>query len=164
MADKAVGLNIRKFREARGLLQRDLADRVGKNKNTISNWELGLRDPGADNLKKIAAALEISPSELIGHNDYVVQDSSFEVIVTDDSMAPEIKIGDRIRAVKSSSLSDGDIVVADLSDTYGAAPVIRSWTHIGDTAVLVPFNRDYPYTTETQFYVRGKAVELTRRI
>ena len=74
MADITVGMNIRKFREARGLLQKDLGDRIGKNKNTVSNWERGLRDPGADNLKKIAAALEISPAELIGHNEQVRQD------------------------------------------------------------------------------------------
>lgn len=164
MADKTVGANIRRFREARGMLQKDLGDRIGKNKNTISNWELGLRDPGADNLKKIAAALEISPSELIGHNDGVAQDNSFEVIVTDDSMAPEIQIGDKIRAVKESNLCDGDIVVADLQETKGAAPVIRAWLHIGDVAVLVPYNREYPYTTETDFFIRGKAIELTRRI
>ena len=164
MADKAVGANIRRFREARGMLQKDLADKVGKNKNTISNWELGRRDPGADNLRLLAAALEISPSELIGHNETVKQDNRFEIIVTDDSMEPDIKIGDRIKVLKTSRLNDGDIVVADLDDAPGFAPVVRRWVHIGDTAVLVPRNMEYPYATETEFSVRGKAVELVRKI
>ena len=164
MADITVGMNIRKFREARGLLQKDLGDRIGKNKNTVSNWERGLRDPGADNLKKIAAAVEISPSELIGHNDNVAQDNSFEVIVTDDSMKPDFMPGDRIRAVKSTDLHDGDIVVADLQEPFCFAPVIRSWLHIGNMTVLVPYNRQYPYTVESRFSVRGKVIELIRKI
>jgi SOS-response transcriptional repressor LexA len=108
--------------------------------------------------------LEISPSELIGHNEHVVQDNSFEVLVTDDSMEPDIKIGDKIRAIKSADLHDGDFVVADLASTPGSAPVVRQVMHIGNLFVLIPYNREYPYQTETEFKIRGKAVELVRKI
>lgn len=164
MADKTVGSNIRMFREARGLLQKDLAEKIGKKAGTVSNWELGLRDPGADNIKRIAAALEISPAELIGHNAHIMQDDCFELICSDESMIPVIEPGDLLTVSKSGKPCDGDIVVADLCDPEGTAPVVRMFASSGGSTFLIPLNRNFPYQTESKFTIRGKVTEFTRKL
>ena len=163
MSNKAVGDNIRFFREARGLLQKELAEMVGKKPGTISNWELGLRDPGANNIKLLAAALEISPSELIGHNPSVRQDSTFEIVCTDGSMLPEIRPGDRLVVSRTETPKDGDVVVASLRSTPNAAPVVRSLVMCSGISLLIPLHRVYPYEPESEFSIRGKVVELVRK-
>ena len=162
MANKAVGDNIRMFRKARGLTQKELAERIGKNKNTMNNWELGLRDPGTDNIKLIAAALEIPPAELIGHNDEVRQDDSFEVICTDNALLPDVRPGDRLIARRSIEPQDGDIVVGVLCGN--GETVVRVFVSAGGQKILLPINRDSPFTPETDFTVRGRVVQVVRKL
>lgn len=156
MADKTVGENIRRYREARGMLQKELAERIGKRAGTISNWELGLRDPGADNLKKIAQALEISPSELIGHNDDIKQDSTFEIIMPDDSMFPDIKAGDVLKVSKAIPPMTGDIVVAEVDHKA----IVRSLAYIGSSSILLPSDRQSDSVSD--FQIIGKVISATR--
>ena len=85
-----VGNNIRRVRMGRNLTQTDLGEMLGRNQRTISNWEKGLRDPGSDNIRSIADALDISPTELIGHNS-APDDTSFQSIAKEDDMYPEIQ-------------------------------------------------------------------------
>jgi transcriptional regulator with XRE-family HTH domain len=56
--------NMKRCREILGLSQMKLADRVGCSTTLIGNIEIGKRFPSAENLNKIAAALDIPPSEL----------------------------------------------------------------------------------------------------
>lgn len=160
MADKTVGENIRKYREARGMLQKELAEAVGKKAGTISNWELGLRDPGADNIKRIAQALAISPSELIGHNADVVQDSTFEVIAPDDSMYPDIRSGDVLTVSKAIPPMTGDIVLAEVNQNGKSKAVIRSLASVGKSKILLPLNREVDSISE--FTIIGKVITSTR--
>lgn len=60
-----IGKRIRKYREARGISQIQLAEKLGINNNRISNWEQGINRPDADILADICRALDISPSELL---------------------------------------------------------------------------------------------------
>lgn len=156
MADKTVGKNIRKFREARGMLQKELAERIGRKSGTVSNWELGLRDPGADNIKRIAQALEISPSELIGHNEDVVQDSTFEIIAPDNSMSPDIMAGDVLKVSKAIPPMTGDIVVAEVDHKA----IIRSLASVGSAFILLPNDRQSESVSD--FSIIGKVISSTR--
>ncbi len=54
------------WRERRGLLQHELADRVGCSKDTISLWERGQREPNALNVARLAEALQVSADVLLG--------------------------------------------------------------------------------------------------
>ena len=60
-----IGKRIRKYREARGISQVQLAEKLGISNNRVSNWEQGLNRPDADILADICRALEVSPSELL---------------------------------------------------------------------------------------------------
>lgn len=60
------GDRIKSAREARGLTQKDLGDRVNLNDKQIWRYENGLNAPGADALTDIAKALEVSLDYLVG--------------------------------------------------------------------------------------------------
>ena len=60
-----IGGRIRKYREERGLSQKDLAQSIGVSNSRVSNWEQGINRPDADILARICKALSISPSELL---------------------------------------------------------------------------------------------------
>lgn len=163
MASKTVGDNIRRLREARGMLQKELGAKVGKKSATISNWELGLRDPGGDNIKLLAAALEVSPSEIIGHNEDIMQDSTFEVIAKDDSMAPEIKPGDLLTVSKSGEPKSGDIVVAEVETESKKRTLIRKLFTAGASYVLMALNPSFtPFSGNIK--LKGKVTQIKRNL
>lgn len=60
-----IGKRIRKYREACGISQKQLAEKLGISNNRVSNWEQGINRPDADILADICRVLNISPSELL---------------------------------------------------------------------------------------------------
>jgi transcriptional regulator with XRE-family HTH domain len=60
----ALGLNVRKNREAREFTQEKLSEKSGLDPTYISDIERGLRNPGIKNVAKLAKALGLSTSEL----------------------------------------------------------------------------------------------------
>lgn len=60
------GARLQAAREARGLRRLDLAVRLGAgNDRDIYRWERGGRDPKLSTVLRLAAALEISPAQLV---------------------------------------------------------------------------------------------------
>lgn len=59
------GENLRQQRLAMGWTQQQLADRMGKTKNNISQYELGKREPNCDQLLAFSRLLGISTDELL---------------------------------------------------------------------------------------------------
>jgi transcriptional regulator with XRE-family HTH domain len=64
--------NMKRCRDILGLSQMKLADRVGCSTTLIGNIEIGKRFPSAENLNKIAAALDIPPSELFAEESAAI--------------------------------------------------------------------------------------------
>ena len=62
---KVLGQKIKRLRKERGLLQVDLAVRVGVSTGYIGSIEQGARTPSLKLLKKLARALKISPKDLL---------------------------------------------------------------------------------------------------
>ncbi len=60
-----IGGRIKKYREERGISQKELAKRIGATNSRISNWEQGINRPDADILAKLCFALSVSPSDLM---------------------------------------------------------------------------------------------------
>ncbi len=60
-----IGARIRKYREEKGLTQKQLADMISVSNARVSNWEQGINRPDADILADICRALNVSPSELL---------------------------------------------------------------------------------------------------
>ena len=60
----ALGLNVRRHREARKFTQEKLAEKSGLDATYISGLERGLRNPGIKNVAKLAKALGLTTAEL----------------------------------------------------------------------------------------------------
>ncbi len=60
-----IGARIRKYREEKGLSQKQFADMINVSNARVSNWEQGINRPDADILADICRALNVSPSELL---------------------------------------------------------------------------------------------------
>lgn len=66
-----IGVRIASVRVLRELRQVDLAEAIGVNDQTISNWEIGLRTPRADHLRALCHALDCSADYLLGMSDSI---------------------------------------------------------------------------------------------
>ena len=58
--------NIKNFRTFRGIKQQELADRLGKSKSVISNWERGENSPDVESCAQLCKILDVTPNELFG--------------------------------------------------------------------------------------------------
>ena len=64
-----VGVKLREYRLKRGLSQAELAQRAGKKRSAIGNYESGAREPDYDTLIALARALEVSVAQLLDEEE-----------------------------------------------------------------------------------------------
>ncbi len=62
----SIGKRIRKAREAVGVTQEELAERIGVSRSAVARWELGEIEPKLRNLIALATELDVSTDELLG--------------------------------------------------------------------------------------------------
>ncbi len=62
---QAIGLNIQKLRDQRGMAQVDLAAELDMNKNTVGGIERGEKDFRISTLISVCDALDASPSDIL---------------------------------------------------------------------------------------------------
>lgn len=56
---------IKRRREAAGLTQAELAEKVGVSEFTVQKWETGKRNPRVSYLRKAAVVLKCRPADLL---------------------------------------------------------------------------------------------------
>jgi transcriptional regulator with XRE-family HTH domain len=61
-----IGERLRRLRERRALRQEDLAALAGIGKNTVNRLEKNRTEPHMTTIRKLAEALDVDPSELVG--------------------------------------------------------------------------------------------------
>jgi transcriptional regulator with XRE-family HTH domain len=61
-----IGDKLKNLRVRRALTQQELADRASIRKNTVSRIERNEGEPHMSTLRKLAKALDVDPSELVG--------------------------------------------------------------------------------------------------
>jgi transcriptional regulator with XRE-family HTH domain len=66
---KLLAKNMKKYRQILGISQMALAERVGCSTTLIGNIEINKRFPSADNINRIARALEVSVADLFTENE-----------------------------------------------------------------------------------------------
>ena len=64
-----IGENIRRTRKYKGLTMKELGKAIGISEQGVGNYERGDREPSIDIINKIAAALDVSVTELIGASE-----------------------------------------------------------------------------------------------
>ncbi|WP_019849818.1 helix-turn-helix domain-containing protein [Desulfitobacterium sp. PCE1] len=78
-----VAENLRKYRERRGITQKQLANHLGVRDNTISSWEKGTNSIDISTLLNICNFLEISLDDIYGISDKKIS----PVELTEDELA-----------------------------------------------------------------------------
>jgi transcriptional regulator with XRE-family HTH domain len=61
-----IGDRLKTLRIRRALTQQELADRAGVSSNALNRIELNKAEPHMSTLRKLAKALDVDPSELLG--------------------------------------------------------------------------------------------------
>lgn len=64
--EKNIADKIRKLRLEKGLSQKEVAYLLGLSKNAFTNYELGIREPSLNTLKKICELFDVSADYLLG--------------------------------------------------------------------------------------------------
>ena len=154
-----IGNNIRRIRKSRNMTQTDLSELVGYNQRTVSNWEKGIHYPNPQTIRSIADALSIAPTEIIGHND-APTDTSFEVIVDNNDMHPEIQVGDTIKVSTTAKYKDADLVYVELNN---CKCIRRIYSHEGLISLLALDPQiGMGIYDESEINIVGKVVEIRR--
>jgi len=65
--------NIRRLRELRALSQRDLATQAKLSVTTVNRIEIGKRKPMPSTVRKLAAALGVTPEELLSRQPKLME-------------------------------------------------------------------------------------------
>lgn len=81
---KKIGVNIKKAREAKGISQLDLGEKVKASTAAISLYESGERKPGLEFLTQVAKILGVSLKELIEGYDKPLVFVSYRISDGDD--------------------------------------------------------------------------------
>ena len=85
-----IGEKIRAFREHRGMTQKQLGDACGIIEGSIRKYELGIRNPKAEQLKKIAAGLQVSDSVFYDFDISTVGDVAAMLFMLDNATDIEL--------------------------------------------------------------------------
>ena len=60
---------IHELRLMRGFTQQEVADRVNKSTNAVSNWELGNTSPPIDDLLELCKMFDVTPNQICGWDE-----------------------------------------------------------------------------------------------
>ena len=63
------GPRIQAARKAQGMTQKELAERLGVQNTTVSNWEKNLNKQDGDAIQRLCEILELTPNQLYGVED-----------------------------------------------------------------------------------------------
>lgn len=117
-----MNFDLKKFREAAGYTQQELAIRIGKSFRTIQSWERGVSYPNAEALCDLCDLFGIDPDTILGWwEDHPRVDSP--------PLAPdETEVVDGYRSCttewkRNLRMSDEAARAASLKSAEGAAPV-----------------------------------------
>lgn len=95
---KTFGLRIRSARERLGLKQGELAERLGKNQNAISEYENGDRKVPATELPQLAEALEV-PLLYFYEGELIPNEIDINLLTEFHKLPEELK-NDAIEAIR----------------------------------------------------------------
>lgn len=139
---RTLGADLRALRKARGLTLADLAQRAGRSVGWLSQVERDLSQPAVDDLRQLAALLDVSLSSLFAHDAAPAHEAGYIV-----RRAARRPIGSRAAGLVEELLSP------DLTDAF---EVVHSTFEPG-AALPAPVQRP---TQEVGYLVSGR-LDLT---
>lgn len=119
-----------KIRKKRGLLQKELAEKIGVKPTRLNTWEGGTREPNLEMFRRIVAALKVNPNYLLclSDNPEAENDDTFDKYVhldTEDKAEIRGEIKQMLKAEKYKT-RDAPTVAEDAADTIATAAEVFS--------------------------------------
>lgn len=105
--------NIKRFRQERGLLQRELASIIGVSKEAISDWEVGDRNPSRDQQKAVSVALKVPLNRLFP--DYSPEEPEKTVIGGNGKFAKRVEVSTMNGLRQSARIRMGEKMIVRLN-------------------------------------------------
>ena len=84
-----IGKSIAQARKMRNMKQVDLGAAIGVSDQTISNWEVGLRTPRADYLRRMCKVLDCSADLLLGLSPELAVEGVEPQLIREATAAPQ---------------------------------------------------------------------------
>lgn len=113
---------LKKIREQKEMTQEQLAQRSGISRRMISKYEGGIARPRFDAAEKIAAALDITVSELLGENGTLVAEAAKKYGTRGAKQAEELMAEvTGLFAGGEMAEEDMDVMMKAISDAYWIA-------------------------------------------
>lgn len=109
--------NIKRFRQERGLLQRELASIIGVSKEAISDWEVGDRNPSRDQQKAVSVALKVPLNRLFP--DYSPEEPEKTVIGGNGKFAKRVEVSTMNGLRQSARIRMGEKMIVKLANVSG---------------------------------------------
>jgi transcriptional regulator with XRE-family HTH domain len=72
---------LKQLREEKGMIQKELAEKIGVTRNSITAYENGNREPDLEKIINLAKIFDVSIDYLVGVSDIKKRDSHFFVAV-----------------------------------------------------------------------------------
>lgn len=91
---------LKELREKNGITQKELGEKLGLNKNAVSTYEIGSREPNLEKIKKLAKIFNCSVDYLIGASDIESKAYSDYVIYYDKDEEKRLKVKDLLKIYK----------------------------------------------------------------
>lgn len=179
---KPLGEKIKDARKSKGMSQDDLADKLGVNRVSISNYEKGKNNPTHNNLLKLSAILgvqlldecsvitkfiplvgkascgipkdyNLSNYENIPIDSRLFRDGMYAVEAEGDSMSSKIDDGNIVYCSPNENIENGSIV----HYTYNGESGIKKYkiNENQDIISLIPLNSEYDIVTINEFQARN---------
>jgi len=151
---------MKQYRELYGWTQDDLANASGLSLSSIKKYEANISENFTfDNLKKISAAFNVTPSDFINDElsvDLSVNKSKKNVRQStnlSDNMSPNTS---NLKKTEADQVSYDQILIRKLSSAVGAGESVDiNGVEVYDTDILVPFS-------QMLFKVRPKKIDRIR--
>lgn len=87
---KEIGIKLKHLRKSRKITQQELSDRVGLQRSTLSNYEIGRRSPHLKELQRLAEAFGVG----LDYFDVHTTDEVFDVLARAKEVFENDKISD----------------------------------------------------------------------
>lgn len=75
-----LGEQIKKYRKAKGMTQKELAEKIGKGYSTVQKYELNLTQPPVEVIKEIAIVLEVPMIDLLYSTEHDSEEDFWDAI------------------------------------------------------------------------------------
>lgn len=88
---------LRELRKEHNLLQKDIAEKIGVSRDSITKYESGDREPTLDNIIKMAEIFDVSIDYLIGVSDIKVKTEPEYLVFIEKIKETEYRVSDLIK-------------------------------------------------------------------